>query len=102
MTQPYQTLNDTETVLRVEDNAYIPNDPANRDRQEFDAWVAEGNTPDPPPPPPEPPEPAPVELPPVMPVGPNDAVPKAYVDVELGKITARVNALEARAEVTPT
>jgi hypothetical protein len=37
----------SETVLRRADNAHIPNDPANRDRAEFDAWLAEGNTPDP-------------------------------------------------------
>lgn len=36
------------TVLRRSDNAYIPDDPANVDRQAFGAWVADGNTPDPP------------------------------------------------------
>jgi hypothetical protein len=38
----------SETILRVEDSAYIPPDPANRDRAEYEAWLAEGNTPDPP------------------------------------------------------
>lgn len=50
MTQPYQLLNDTETVLRVVDSAHIPNDPANRDRQEYDQWIADGGVPDPAPP----------------------------------------------------
>lgn len=36
------------TIRRRADSAYIPDDPANRDRQEFLAWEAEGNTPDPP------------------------------------------------------
>ena len=37
----------TNTILRKEDNAFIPFDEANRDYQEYLAWVAEGNTPDP-------------------------------------------------------
>ena len=49
----YQQLLDisgaiSATILRRVDNAHIPDDPANRDRQDYDAWVAEGNTPDPP------------------------------------------------------
>lgn len=54
----YQHLRDSmnpaeisETILRTADQAYIPNDPGNRDRQEYEAWLAEGNTPDPPAPP---------------------------------------------------
>ncbi len=53
MAQPYQlvaTIPGTamETVLRVADGAFIPFDEANRDYQEYLAWLAEGNTPDPP------------------------------------------------------
>jgi hypothetical protein len=54
MPQRYQLIapmpgmeNQTRTVLRVEDNAFIPFDPANRDYQEYLAWVAEGNEADP-------------------------------------------------------
>jgi hypothetical protein len=53
MAQPYQLMTDpilgtARTVLRVEDNAFIPFDPANRDYQEYLAWLEAGNEPDPP------------------------------------------------------
>ena len=34
-----------KNVLRVEDNAAIPFDPANTDYQAYLKWVSEGNTP---------------------------------------------------------
>ena len=53
MTFTYKYINDpitgtksTDTILRKEDNAYIPFDEGNRDYQEYKLWLAEGNTPE--------------------------------------------------------
>jgi hypothetical protein len=55
----YQLTATEAAVIRTVDQAYIPNDPANRDWVEYQNWLALGNVPDPyvepPPPPPEPP-----------------------------------------------
>jgi hypothetical protein len=40
-------LTATDIVIRTEDGAYIPADPANRDRAQYQEWLAAGNTPDP-------------------------------------------------------
>ena len=42
----YKTVNEN-MVKRIEDNAFIPFDPANNDYQAYLAWLAEGNTPEP-------------------------------------------------------
>ena len=38
----------TETVVRLQDNAFIPFDPSNTDYQEYLAWIEAGNAPLPP------------------------------------------------------
>jgi hypothetical protein len=35
----------TNAILRVDDNAFIPFDPANTDYQAYLKWISEGNTP---------------------------------------------------------
>jgi len=49
----YQLTNG-DTILRLEDNAYIPQAPGNRDWAEYKDWLEAGNTPLPAPEPPPP------------------------------------------------
>ena len=54
MSTPMYQLTSGDTILRLADNAFIPQAPGNRDYADFLAWEAEGNTPLPAPAPPAP------------------------------------------------
>ena len=41
----YKLTQDSKTVQRLSDNAFIPFDPQNRDYAEYLAWLAEGHEP---------------------------------------------------------
>lgn len=85
----------TQTVQRMSDGAFIPDDPANRDRQTYDQWLAEGNVPDPAPEPPVPPPPGPLELD-ADPENDMHAATKGYVDREIGRALSGDPAQPAR------
>lgn len=43
-----QTGINPDIILRLPDGAYIPNDPANTDWQQYQVWLSEGGVPLPP------------------------------------------------------
>lgn len=45
---PLTTVINPNVIIRLPDNAVIPNDPSNTDWQAYQEWLAAGNTPLPP------------------------------------------------------
>jgi len=54
MSTPMYQLTSSDSIIRLSDNASIPQAPGNRDYREYLDWLEEGNTPLPPDPIPEP------------------------------------------------
>jgi hypothetical protein len=98
MSATYALTANPHTVCRVADNAFIPDDPANRDYQEYLTWCETGNTPDPYVPPPTP-EPEPLTLE-AHPEGPMDAATKSSVEaavvMAVQPLLVRLDALERK------
>ena len=42
----YQLIAGSSNIVRLTDGVVIPADPKNRDRKQYEAWVAQGNTPE--------------------------------------------------------
>ena len=43
----YKLIHNLTSIQRLDDNAFIPADPANSDYQAYLKWLEEGNTPEP-------------------------------------------------------
>lgn len=76
-------------ILRLNDGAFIPNDPSNADFAAFQQWLAKGNKLDPAPM--AAPEPHPTTLA-ADPVHEMDAVTRRYLDKRLDEMSERLEA----------